>query len=73
MIYQTIRCVVAEVHNENLEPFLSLLRSHFHHVEKGEKDLPKFTLKGKAVEEWPDHLNTFIVFAKGQKNANFEK
>ena len=58
-----VGCVVAEVHQVNLERFVEVLQSRFSTVQVGEKDLPKFCL-GHTPEAWPEELNTHIVFAK---------
>jgi FkbM family methyltransferase len=60
-----VRCVAAEVHEENLKEFVSILRQRFgDKVEVSEKDLPKFTLRGADVKDWPAALNTYIIFAR---------
>lgn len=58
-----VGCVVAEVHQPNLERFVEVLNGRFSTVIVGDKDLPKFCI-GHTPESWPDDLNTFIVFAK---------
>lgn len=59
-----INSIVAEVHENNLDNFISLLKTRFTNVIVGDKDLPKFCIEtNKVPDVWPTELNTFIVFA----------
>jgi FkbM family methyltransferase len=60
---ENVKCVVAEVHEVNIEKFVEILRQQFKNVCIGEKDLPKFCLNDEQPSEWISELNTYIVFA----------
>lgn len=58
-----VKCVIAEVHEININKFVEILKCHFKNVLVGEKDLPKFCLCDKLPTNWISELNTYIVFA----------